>query len=150
MFQLNEKSPRTMYEQVMDNIKELIMTDVLKENEKLPSVRDLSRRLTLNPNTVQKAFKELEREGYIFTVSGKGTFVRNKNDVVRDPEKVNEILAGIGTSYKSLLFLGYTEDEAKGLIEKELSGIGAQGRSAADAEVPGTSQEGKDGKENII
>ena len=117
MFQLDERSRRTMYEQVMDNIKELIMTNVLKENDRLPSVRELSQELTINPNTVQKAFKELEREGYIFTVSGKGTFVSARDAVRKDPAKVNEILDDIASLYKNLLFLGYSEDEAKALVE---------------------------------
>lgn len=110
-----------MYEQVMDNIKELIMTNVLKENDKLPSVRELSQELTINPNTVQKAFKELEREGYIFTVSGKGTFVSARDAVRKDPAKVNEILDDIASLYKNLLFLGYSEDEAKALVEGAVS-----------------------------
>ena len=79
MFQLDEMSHSAMYIQVMDNIKELIMTDIWEENMKIPSVRELSGQLTLNPNTVQKAYRELEREGYIYTVSGKGSFVSSKN-----------------------------------------------------------------------
>ena len=53
MFQLDMKSGKSIYEQIIDNIKELIMTDVLAENTRLPSVRTLSRQLTINPNTVQ-------------------------------------------------------------------------------------------------
>ena len=79
MFQLDMKSNKSVYEQVIDNIKELVMTGVLPEGSKLPSVRELSRQLTINPNTVQKAFKELERDGFIYTVSGRGTFVANSH-----------------------------------------------------------------------
>ena len=65
MFRLDEKNHSAIYVQVMDNIKEMIVTDVWGENEKIPSVRELSEELMLNPNTVQKAYRELEREGYI-------------------------------------------------------------------------------------
>lgn len=120
MFRLDEKSHRAMYEQVMDNLKELIMSDVLRENEKIPSVRDLSEQLMINPNTVQKAYKELEREGYIYTVSGKGCFVSGKSDVKRDPEKVKEILNNVSDSFRGLLMLGYSSEDAASLIQGTL------------------------------
>ena len=63
MFQLDLKSRKSIYEQVIDNLKELIMTRVLSTDEKLPSVRELSKEITVNPNTVQKAYRELERQG---------------------------------------------------------------------------------------
>lgn len=115
MFQLDMKSGKSIYEQVMDNIKELIMTDVLPENSKLPSVRSLSRQLTINPNTVQKAFKELEREGYIFTVSGKGTFVGPKSRIKADPARVKEALSDVTSAFKELLYLGLSPEEARDL-----------------------------------
>ena len=67
MFQLDLKSRKSIYEQVVDNLKEMIISGVLKSGEKLPSVRELSRMLTVNPNTVQKAYRELERQGYVYT-----------------------------------------------------------------------------------
>ena len=75
MFQINLRSQQSIYEQIIDNIKELIIRGVLSEDSELPSIRELSRTLTVNPNTVQKAFKELEREGFIYKVKGRGTFV---------------------------------------------------------------------------
>ena len=103
MFQLDEMSHSAMYIQVMDNIKELIMSDIWEENMKIPSVRELSGQLTLNPNTVQKAYRELEREGYIYTVSGKGSFVSSKNKVRKDPAKVEELLARVRDTFKGLI-----------------------------------------------
>ena len=70
MFQLDLKSRKSIYEQVIDNLKELIMTRVLSTDEKLPSVRELSKEITVNPNTVQKAYRELERQGYVYKRSG--------------------------------------------------------------------------------
>ena len=61
MFQLNYQSHKSVYEQIVDNIKEQIMTGVLKENTQLPTVRELSQLLTINPHTVQKAFQTLDQ-----------------------------------------------------------------------------------------
>ena len=61
MFQLNYQSHKSIYEQIVDNIKEQIITGVLKENTQLPTVRELSQLLTINPHIVQKAFQTLEK-----------------------------------------------------------------------------------------
>ena len=106
-----------MYEQVMDNLKELIMTNVMNENDKVPSVRELSEQLMINPNTVQKAYKELEREGYIYTVSGKGSFVSGKSEIKRDPEEVKALRNNVGDSFRGLLMLGYSPEDAASLIQ---------------------------------
>lgn len=106
-----------MYVQVMDNIKEMIVTDVWAENSKIPSVRELSEQLTLNPNTVQKAYRELEREGYIYTVSGKGTFVKGKSRIRRDPAMVDEMKSKIREAYRGLLLLGFNSEEAAAVIQ---------------------------------
>ena len=120
MFRLDERSHKAMYEQVMDNLKELIMTDVMKENEKVPSVRELSEQLMINPNTVMKAYKELEREGYIYTVSGKGSFVSGKSEIKRDPEKVKSLLSNVDDSFRGLLMVGYSPEDAASLIQGTL------------------------------
>lgn len=117
MFRLDERSHKAMYEQVMDNLKELIMTNVMNENDKVPSVRELSEQLMINPNTVQKAYKELEREGYIYTVSGKGSFVSGKSEIKRDPEKVKALLNNVGDSFRGLLMLGYSPEDTASLIQ---------------------------------
>ena len=90
MFQIDMTSHKSIYEQVVDNIKELIMTDVLAQGSKLPSVRELSRDLTINPNTVQKAYRELEREGFVYTTAGVGTFACDKTKLRPDPRRHEE------------------------------------------------------------
>ena len=112
MFQLDRKSSRSIYEQVIDKFKELIMTDVLPEDTRLPSVRELSRQLTINPNTVQKAYRELEREGYVFTVSGRGTFVAPRSGIQPDPAQIQQAQELIRSGYRQLLYLGRTADQA--------------------------------------
>ena len=116
MFQLDTKTRKSIYEQVVDNLKELIMSEVLASDEKLLSVRDLSKEITVNPNTVQKAYKQLENEGYIYTVSGIGTFVSDKTNIKIDTDKINEIKSNIQFYFKELIYLGLSAEEAKILI----------------------------------
>lgn len=120
MFQLDIKSSKSVYEQVIDNIKELVMTGVLPEGSKLPSVRDLSHQLIINPNTVQKAFKELERGGYIYTVSGRGTFVAKKEDISGDESSIKAVLDKVVDDFKALTYLGLAPEDARERIIKEL------------------------------
>ncbi|MDD4122426.1 MAG: GntR family transcriptional regulator [Eubacteriales bacterium] len=91
MFQLDLKSRKSIYEQIVDNVKELIMTGVLSAEEKLPSVRELSKTLTVNPNTIQKAYRELEYQGYLYSVTGLGTFVALREEFTFDDKKVADI-----------------------------------------------------------
>ena len=129
MFQLDMKSGKSIYEQIIDNIKELIMTDVLAENTRLPSVRTLSRQLTINPNTVQKAFKELEREGYIFTVSGRGTLVGPKSSIKPDPAQVKNALTDVISAFKQLLYLGLSPEDARDMSVSAIDAlIGSVGK----------------------
>lgn len=116
MFQLDLKSRKSIYEQVVDNLKGLIISGVVAHEEKLPSVRDLSRSLTVNPNTVQKAYRELERQGYIYTVAGLGTFVSDKNTIEIDTGRIAAIKNEIRHCIKELYYLGLTEQEATTLI----------------------------------
>ena len=79
MLQLNPKDHAPLYEQIKEQMKELIMTGVLKADEQIPSVRELAQMLTINPNTIQKAYKELEQEGFVYSIRGKGNFVTPQN-----------------------------------------------------------------------
>lgn len=116
MFQINLRSQRSIYEQIIDNIKELIIRGVLAEDSELPSIRELSRSLTVNPNTVQKAFKELEREGFVYTVKGKGSFVSPRQDRQADPHAVKKVCADIRNSVQELCYLGVPEEELKKMV----------------------------------
>ena len=75
MFILDYKDRRPIYEQLTDRLKEAIAHEIWKENEQLPSVRSLAVDLSINPNTIQRAYAELERQGFIYSVKGKGSFV---------------------------------------------------------------------------
>ena len=75
MILIDYKSRKPIYEQIIDNIKSLVVSGVLKRDEQLPSVRQLAQQLAINPNTIQKAYAELERQGVIYSLKGRGSFV---------------------------------------------------------------------------
>lgn len=75
MFILDLKSRVPIYEQLKNKTLELIMAGVLEQDSQLPSVRSLARDLGVNPNTIQKAYQDMEKEGIIYSVAGKGSFV---------------------------------------------------------------------------
>ncbi len=81
MFILDLKSRVPIYEQLKNRTLELIMAGVLEQDSQLPSVRNLARDLGVNPNTIQKAYQDMEKEGIIYSVAGRGSFVNDINSV---------------------------------------------------------------------
>ena len=75
MFQVDLKTRVPIYRQVLDNFKRKIYAGELTQGERIPSIRDLAKQLGVNPNTVQKAYRELEEKGYFYTVQGQGSFI---------------------------------------------------------------------------
>lgn len=122
MFQLNYQSHKSVYEQIVDNIEEQIITGALKENTQLPTVRELSQLLTINPHTVQKAFQTLDQEGYIYTIANKGTFVSSRKHVKIDEQKVDDTIHVIVEGYKELIYMGMTQDEIHNKILEYMKG----------------------------
>ncbi len=116
MFQLDLKSRESIYEQIINQIKELIVTGVLKEGEKLPSVRELSKILTVNPNTVQKSYRELERQGYVYTVAGLGCFAASLSDIKRDEAAVQQLVETLRSTLRQLTYLGFAAEEIRSLL----------------------------------
>mgnify|MGYP002512784305 CR=1 FL=1 len=86
MIILDYRDRRPIYEQIVERFQELMMSGVMKEDSQLPSVRSLAMDLSINPNTIQRAYAELERQGYIYSVKGKGSFVA-ENSRMRDSKK---------------------------------------------------------------
>jgi len=108
LFQIDLKSRKAIYEQVVDNFKRLIVTGVLKPDAKVPSVRDMAKELTVNPNTVQKAYRELETQGYFYTVLGQGNFISPPGYQV-DAKEVTAIYSRINNDVQELMFRGETK-----------------------------------------
>ncbi len=105
---LNNKQP--IYEQLMDNVTKMVLSGILEPNEPLPSVRELAADLAVNPNTVQKAFTELERAGVAYSVNGKGRFVTDDVDALRK-NMVKNCFKKIKPSVEELIRFGVTYEE---------------------------------------
>ena len=71
MIQINYRDTRPFYQQIKDNVRHLVVSGALKKDDKLPSVRELAASLAISPNTIQRAYRELENEGYIYTLPGR-------------------------------------------------------------------------------
>ncbi|WNS81241.1 GntR family transcriptional regulator [Domibacillus sp. DTU_2020_1001157_1_SI_ALB_TIR_016] len=116
MFTIDTRSRVPIYEQLTEKIKELIIREVMKADEQLPSVRTLAQELTINPNTIQKAYRELEREGFIYSIPGKGSFVSPvKNEI--NKERVEMLKHELERIVGEILYLGVPKDEVIKLIE---------------------------------
>ncbi len=116
MIQLDFGDHRPLYEQISEKIKELIISGVLVENDKIPSVREMAAILAINPNTIQKAYKELENEGYIYSQKAKGNFV-SPREREGDTVKTDELMENIKPQLRELRFLGISKNELKNLID---------------------------------
>lgn len=117
---INYRDPRPIYEQVKDGFIRLIVSGVVSDNEKLPSVRELASELAINPNTIQRAYRELEGEGYIYSVPGKGSFAAARSEA--EDTRKKELLAQLDEVVSELGFMGVGAEELclriKGGIEK--------------------------------
>ena len=109
MIQLNYRDARPIYEQVKDGLRHLVVTGALQAGDKLPSVRALASSLAINPNTIQRAYEALEREGYLYTVAGKGSFAAPQADVKL--QRRERLLERFDESAAELFFLGMTAAE---------------------------------------
>lgn len=113
MISVNFRDPRPIYEQIKDNLRRLIVTGLLPTGSKLPSVREMASDLAINPSTIQRAYRELEAEGYISSQPGKGSFVCTKDGV--DETRKNELL---GKFDELVTELGYIGVDKPQLIER--------------------------------
>lgn len=99
-----------IYEQIVMGVEKLVTLDILKPNEQIPSIRDLACTLSVNPNTIKKAYDILENKGIIFSKSTKGSFI--SMDVGKaKKEKINSLLKEIDDKVSELETLGYNRKE---------------------------------------
>lgn len=116
MIRLDYRDARPIYEQVRDGLRSMMVTGVLAAGDKLPSVRSLATELAINPNTIQRAYNELEAEGYIYSVAGKGSFVSGTADA--DAVRRETLRADVKKLLNELRYLGVTEADAAALIKE--------------------------------
>ena len=116
MIAINYRDPRPIYEQIQAELRRLMLTGALPPGSRLPSVRELAGQLAINPNTIQRAYNELEAEGYIYSVAGKGSFVSGTADA--DAVRRETLRADVKKLLNELRYLGVTEADAAALIKE--------------------------------
>lgn len=114
MIIIDYKDTRPIYEQVVEKFKILILKGALQADEQMPSVRNLAMELSINPNTIQKAYAQLEREGFIYTVKGRGNFIAGTEKLLEEKRKncLDEILKLV----KEAIEYGVTREEVVSAI----------------------------------
>ncbi|MEF9971884.1 MAG: GntR family transcriptional regulator [Oscillospiraceae bacterium] len=120
MFTINNRDSRPIYEQVKENLRRSIVAGAMTTDEKIPSVRDLAGQLAINPNTIQRAYRELESEGYIYSVPGKGSFVGEYAEVRDSRQK--ELLEQLDVLVNELSYLGCMPTDICAHIREKNSG----------------------------
>ena len=110
MLHLDYRDARPIYAQICDGIRDQILTGVLQQGDKLPSVRELATQLTINPNTIQRSYRELEIQGWIATVPGKGCFVcgvpfladQEQQTMLEEFDRITARLLALGVTRQAL------------------------------------------------
>ena len=122
MFVIDLMSRVPVYEQIINQVEEKILIGVLRAGDKMPSVRNLSIELSINPNTIQKAYTELDRKQLIITVPGKGAFVSDKaSEVIFTASR--DKLTELTNMVKQMRFAGICKEEIIDIVNKVYSGI---------------------------
>ncbi|MBR5152024.1 MAG: GntR family transcriptional regulator [Clostridia bacterium] len=116
MIKLDYKSDKPLNEQIVQGIKELIMCGALSKDEQLPSVRDLAVSLTVNPNTVQRAYRTLEGDGVIYSIRGKGNFVASVPDA--DSKTLSALYHVLEQTVRELAFYGEEKKTVDNVIQR--------------------------------
>ncbi|MCI8321781.1 MAG: GntR family transcriptional regulator [Dorea sp.] len=116
MIIIDYSDKRPIYEQIAGRFQALIVSGVMEADEKLPSVRSLAVELSINPNTIQRAYMELEKDGFIYTVKGRGNFVKKDDELMRRQKE--KLLTGLEEQVGVCLRQGIDKKEILGCVEK--------------------------------
>lgn len=114
MISINTRDPRPIYLQIKESLVRLILTGALQTDERLPSVRDLAGSLAINPNTIQRAYRELEAEGFIYSVTGRGSYVAALSEV--DQSRRLAKLSEFRAAARELMNLGTARQELEAIL----------------------------------
>ena len=117
MISINYRDPRPIYEQIQVELQRLMLTGVLPPGSRLPSVRELAGQLAINPNTIQRAYRELEANGYILSVAGKGSFVAQLD--VLTQQQMQQATDAFLSAAARLRELGLTDAALHSLLERK-------------------------------
>jgi GntR family transcriptional regulator len=123
---IDYQDSRPIYEQIVENLKLQMYKGILQADDQMPSVRSLAMELSTNPNTVQKAYAELERQGFIYTVKGKGNFVKGNASLMDN--KKQQIIDSIIDLFKEAEEIGISVEAIIGEIKERLEEKGKGGK----------------------
>lgn len=123
MIQLDERSSKPLYEQIIEQFKLLVMRESLRPGDAIPSVRRLAAELGITPSTVAKAYQELERQGVIETIRAKGTFIARKVELQADDRKLSALHQSLSSIALELKMMGYTKEQAMELMAEAFEEI---------------------------
>ena len=115
MILIDYKDRRPIYEQIVEKFQQMIICGVMEPDSPMPSVRSLAMELSINPNTIQRAYQELEREGYIYTMKGKGSFVSESSEAV--DSKREEIRRELGECVDKALAIGIRPQQLETMLQ---------------------------------
>ncbi len=116
MLNLNYRDSRPIYGQIKDGLRKMIVTGALGPDEKLPSVRAMASQLAINPNTIQRAYAELESEGFIYSVQGKGSFAADKGQP--PPGRREELFTRLREILAELRYLNVGDEEIIAVVKE--------------------------------
>ena len=123
MFELDYRSKKPLYEQIIEQIKLLVIKGHLNPGDAIPSVRKMAQTLDITPSTVAKAYQELERQKVIETIRAKGTFITTMPNVEPDVEELEKIRKRIQSEIIELKRTGYSEADVVNLVKEIYSSI---------------------------
>lgn len=123
MIKIDPRSSMPIYEQIVNNIKEAILKGVLSPTDKLPSIRELAGMLLTNPNTVSKAYSELERQGVIETLRGKGTYVCENFIPKLKEERMSKLISSLKQVVLEAKYLNLSDEKLCNLVKEIYEGL---------------------------
>ena len=117
MILIDYKSRKPIYEQIIENMKQLVVSGVLQRDDQVPSVRQLAQELAINPNTIQKAYADLERQGVIYSLKGRGSFVGSSLQELRTVQQ-KELLEQLTALSTDLYRLQVPQEEVCAVVQQ--------------------------------
>ena len=120
-YHIDPSSGTPIYRQLVDQVRQAVASGVLRAGDRLPSVRDLAVELAVNPNTIAKAYQELEREGVIETPRGKGSFIADRDHTVSESERVRQFAEAVDRLVADAYRLRIGSERAAAIFRERLS-----------------------------
>jgi len=117
LYQIDNQSRQAVYEQIVQQVEKYVLTGILKGGDKLPSVRNLSIQLNVNPNTVQRAYTELERSNIIITAPGRGAFISDHGSASLKKKREEISLLNLKTLLSELKLTGFEKNNIIKIVE---------------------------------